>query len=250
MIILKTSNELELMRRAGAIAHGALMAGVAAVAPGRSTLDVNQVVHDYLVRHDAIPSFLGYGGFPAAACISVNQVVIHGIPSREHKIQEGDLVSIDVGACYRGFHGDNAYTVAAGETSSENRRLLEVTQHCLELGIAQAVPGARVGDIGAAVQQYAEQFGYGVVRTYVGHGVGRQLHEEPEVPNYGTPGRGRRLAAGMTLAIEPMINMEGSEVNTLSDGWTVVTKSGRPAAHFEHTVAITDNGPVILTRPL
>lgn len=250
MIILKASNELELMRRAGAIAHEALMAGVAAVAPGRSTLDVNKVIHDYITSHDATPSFLGYGGFPAAACISINEVVIHGIPSREQKIREGDLVSIDVGACYKGFHGDNAYTVAAGETSSDNRQLMEVTQRCLELGIAQAVPGNRVGDIGAAVQRYAEQFGYGVVRSYVGHGVGRQLHEEPEVPNYGAPGHGRRLAAGMTIAIEPMINQKGSGVETLSDGWTVVTRSGLPAAHFEQTVAITDNGPVILTRPL
>lgn len=250
MIILKTSGELEMMRKAGAIAHGALMAGVAAVEPGRSTMDVNRVVHDYITAHDAIPSFLGYGGFPAAACISINEIVIHGIPSKSVKIQEGDIVSLDVGAIYGGFHGDNAYTVAAGTTSEENRQLMEVTQKCLELGIAQAVPGNRVGDIGAAVQSYAESFGYGVIRTYVGHGVGRDLHEEPEVPNYGKAGHGRRLAAGMTIAIEPMINMKGEAVDVLDDGWTVVARSGLPAAHFENTIAITDHGPVILTRPL
>ncbi len=250
MIILKTSKELELMRRAGAISHGALMAGVEAVAPGRTTMDVNRAVHDYITAHDAIPSFLGYGGFPAAACVSINEVVIHGIPSKTRKIQEGDIVSIDVGAIYKGFHGDNAYTVAAGATSRENEQLMEVTQECLRRGIAQAVPGGRLGDIGAAVQQYAEQFGYGVVRDYVGHGVGQSLHEDPEVPNYGTAGHGRRLAAGMTIAIEPMINMKGSAIKTMPDGWTVVTVSGLPAAHFEQTVAITEGGPVILTRPL
>lgn len=247
MIVLKTKKELELMRQAGRISQGALMAGVHAVAPGKSTAQINRVIHDYIIAHNAKPSFLGYGGYPASACISINEQVIHGIPSKTRIIQEGDIVSIDVGAIYQGYHGDNAFTVAAGETSAENRRLMEVTAECLKLGIAQAIPGNRLGDIGWAVQQHAESFGFGVVRQYVGHGIGTEMHQDPEVPNFGTPGRGVRLAAGMTIAIEPMINLKGTGVKVLEDGWTVVTHSGLASAHFEHTVAITDNGPVILT---
>ena len=175
--------------------------------------------------------------------------MIHGIPSKHRKIKEGDIVSIDTGAIYQGYHGDNAFTVAAGTPAPEVAQLLEVTQKCLELGIAQALPGNRLGDIGFAIQSYAESFGYGVVKEYVGHGIGTEMHQDPEVPNYGVPGKGRRLSSGMTLAIEPMINLKGAGVKQLSDGWTVVTHSGLPSAHFEHTVAITDNGPVILTRP-
>ena len=249
MIVLKTGKEIALMREAGRIAAQALMAGVRAVEPGKTTQDINRVIHDYITSHGAVPSFLGYSGFPAAACISINQEVIHGIPSKTRRIQEGDIVSIDVGAIYKGYHGDNAYTVGAGQISPENQQLLAVTQKCLELGIAAALPGNRLGDIGAAVQGYAESFGYGVVREYVGHGIGSEMHQEPEVPNYGRAGHGLRLAAGMTIAIEPMINLRGAGVRQLSDGWTVVTASGLPSAHFEHTVAITDNGPVILTRP-
>lgn len=249
MIVLKTGNEIALMREAGRIAAQALMVGMQAVAPGKTTQDINHIIHDYITSQGAIPSFLGYGGFPAAACISINQEVIHGIPSNTRRIQEGDIVSIDVGAFYKGYHGDNAYTVGVGTISPEKRQLLEATQKCLELGIAAAQPGGRLGDIGAAVQNYAESFGYGVVREYVGHGIGSQLHQEPEVPNYGQSGRGRRLISGMTLAIEPMISQKGAHVRHLEDGWTVVTASGMPAAHFEHTVAITDNGPIILTLP-
>lgn len=249
MIVLKTGKEIALMREAGRIAAQALMAGVQAVAPGKTTQDINRVIHDYITSHGAVPSFLGYGGFPAAACISINQEVIHGIPSKTRRIEEGDIVSIDVGAIYKGYHGDNAYTVWAGQISPEKQQLLDVTRKCLELGIAAAQPGNRLGDIGAAVQTYAESFGYGVVREYVGHGIGSEMHQEPEVPNYGRPGHGPRLSAGMTIAIEPMINLKGAGVRQLSDGWTVVTASGLPSAHFEHTVAITDNGPVILTRP-
>lgn len=249
MIVLKTGKEIALMREAGRIAAQALMAGVQAVAPGKTTQDINRVIHDYITSHGAVPSFLGYGGFPAAACISINQEVIHGIPSKTRRIEEGDIVSIDVGAIYKGYHGDNAYTVGAGQISPEKQQLLDVTRKCLELGIAAAQPGNRLGDIGAAVQAYAESFGYGVVREYVGHGIGSEMHQEPEVPNYGRPGHGPRLSAGMTIAIEPMINLKGAGVRQLSDGWTVVTASGLPSAHFEHTVAITDNGPVILTRP-
>lgn len=249
MIILKTRHELELMREAGRISHLALMAGVKAVQPGKTTMDVNRAVHEVIVSMGAKPSFLGYAGFPASACVSVNEEVIHGIPSRHRVIREGDIVSIDTGAIYKGYHGDNAFTVAAGQTSRECRELMEVTQKCLELAIAAAQPGNRLGDIGAAVEQYALSHGFGVVREYVGHGIGDEMHQDPEVPNYGTPGHGLRLRPGMTLAIEPMINMKGDGVRSLEDGWTVVTQSGLPSAHFENTVAITENGPVILTRP-
>ena len=248
MIVLKTGNEIAIMREAGRISALALAAGVAAVQPGKTTQDINRVIHETITSHGAVPSFLGYHGYPAAACISINQAVIHGIPSKTRRIEEGDIVSIDVGAIYKGYHGDNAFTVGAGQISSEKQQLLDVTQKCLELGIAAAVPGNRLGDIGSAVQSYAESFGFGVVREFVGHGIGSEMHQDPEVPNFGKAGHGPRLAAGMTLAIEPMINLLGTEVEQLSDGWTIVTASGAPSAHFEHTVAITDNGPVILTR--
>ena len=250
MIILKTSRELELMREAGRISHLALMAGVRAVQPGATTMDVNRAVHETITSRGGKPSFLGYGGFPAAACVSINDEVIHGIPTKRRKIQEGDIVSIDTGAIYQGFHGDNAFTVAAGETSQRCRELMEVTQRCLELAIAAAQPGNRLGDIGAAVEEYARSHGFGVVKEYVGHGIGSEMHQEPEVPNYGRAGHGQRLRPGMTLAIEPMINMEGDGVwKDKKDGWTIHTASGLPSAHFENTVAITENGPVVLTRP-
>ena len=250
MIILKTSRELELMREAGRISHLALMAGVRAVQPGATTMDVNRAVHETITSLGGKPSFLGYGGFPAAACVSINDEVIHGIPTKRRKIQEGDIVSIDTGAIYQGFHGDNAFTVAAGETSQRCRELMEVTQRCLELAIAAALPGNRLGDIGAAVEAYARSHGFGVVKEYVGHGIGSEMHQEPEVPNYGRAGHGQRLRPGMTLAIEPMINMEGDGVwKDKKDGWTIHTASGLPSAHFENTVAITENGPVVLTRP-
>lgn len=248
MIVLKTTNEIALMREAGCIAAQALHAGVAAVAPGKTTMEIDHVIDAYIRDRGAVPSFLGYGGFPAAACISINHEVIHGIPSKKRIIREGDIVSIDVGALYKGYHGDTAYTVGAGEISPEVQQLLDTTKRCLEVGIAAAQPGNRLGDIGGAVQNCAESFGYGVVRDFVGHGIGKKLHEEPEVPNYGTPGKGRRLSSGMTIAIEPMINMRGAGIKQLDDGWTIVTASGLPSAHFEHTVAITDNGPVILTE--
>ena len=250
MIILKTSRELELMREAGRISHLALMAGARAVQPGATTMDVNRAVHETITSLGGKPSFLGYGGFPAAACVSINDEVIHGIPTKRRKIQEGDIVSIDTGAIYQGFHGDNAFTVAAGETSQRCRELMEVTQRCLELAIAAAQPGNRLGDIGAAVEEYARSHGFGVVKEYVGHGIGSEMHQEPEVPNYGRAGHGQRLRPGMTLAIEPMINMEGDGVwKDKKDGWTIHTASGLPSAHFENTVAITENGPVVLTRP-
>lgn len=250
MIILKTSQELSRMREAGRIAGGALAAGMEACKPGVTTMDVNRAVHQFITSHGAKPSFLGYGGFPASACVSVNNEVIHGIPSKQRILREGDIVSIDVGAFYKGYHGDTAATVGVGSVSAEAQKLMDVTARCLELGIAQAIRGNRIGDIGAAVQQHAESFGYGVVREFIGHGVGADLHEDPEVPNYGRAGRGPRLAPGMTIAIEPMINLVGEDVEVQPDGWTVLTASGSLSAHFEHTIAITDNGPVVLTtRP-
>lgn len=247
MVILKTKNELQLMQKAGALTAAALHAGGAAVKPGVTTKQIDKVIHDYIVSHGGKPSFLGYGGFPASACISVNDEVIHGIPGGR-VIKEGDIVSIDVGAMVGGYHGDSAYTFACGKINEKTQMLLDTTKQALENAIAQAVVGNRIGDIGYAVQSTVEAKGLSVVREYVGHGIGRDVHEEPEVPNYGTKGRGIRLAAGMVLAIEPMINAGGCAVRVLSDDWTVVTVDHSMSAHFEHTVAITPNGPVVLTR--
>ena len=247
MVILKTKNELQLMQKAGAITAAALHAGGAAVKPGVTTKEIDKIIHDYIVSHGAVPSFLGYGGFPASACISVNDEVIHGIPGNR-VLQEGDIVSIDVGAKINGYHGDSAYTFPCGKIDAETQKLLDGTKKSLENAIAQAVVGNRLGDISYAVQSTVEPMGLSVVREYVGHGVGRDLHEAPEVPNYGTAGRGIRLAAGMVLAIEPMINAGGWPIKVLNDGWTVKTRDGKMSAHFEHTVAITQNGPIILTE--
>lgn len=247
MVILKTKEELQLMRKAGAITAQALHAGGSAIKPGVTTRQVDRVIHDYIVRCGATPSFLGYGGFPASACISVNDEVIHGIPG-DRVICEGDIVSIDVGAKIGGYHGDSAYTFACGKISPEAQALLDTTQAALANGIAQAVLGNRIGDISDAVQSTVEPMGYSVVRDYVGHGVGKNLHEAPEVPNYGTAGHGVRLAAGMVIAIEPMINAGAWAVRVLGNDWTVVTRDHSLSAHFEHTVAITSDGPVILTR--
>lgn len=220
-----------------------------AVEPGVSTWEIDRVARKYIESQGAVPSFLGYGGFPASACISVNNVVIHGIPSKRQIIKAGDIVSIDIGAMFEGFNGDNAYTFACGEISAEAQRLLDATRESLYEGIKQATAGNRLGDIGSAVQRYVEARGYSVVRDFVGHGVGAKLHEDPSVPNYGTPGRGVRLLPGMTIAIEPMVNQGRHEVQVQKDGWTTVTRDGKLSAHFEHTVAITPDGPVILTKP-
>ena len=248
MIELKTSNELKQMMDAGRIAAGALKAAGEAVKPGVSTAYVDSVAHEYIVKHGAIPTFLGYNGFPAASCISINDEVIHGIPSKSRIIQPGDIVSIDTGATYNGFVGDNAATFAAGEISPEAQRLCDVTRESLYEGIKMAVAGNRIGDIGSTIQRYCEERGFSVVREFTGHGCGRVMHEDPSVPNYGTPGRGVRLQVGMTIAIEPMINMGAAKIRQLPDGWTIKTADGKPAAHFEHTIAITSNGPVILTK--
>ena len=247
MIEIKTSGEIKQMREACRIAAGALQAAGEAVKPGVSTAAVNRVAHDYIVRHGAIPTFLGYNGFPAASCISITDEVIHGIPNKSRIIQPGDIVSIDVGATFKGYVGDNAATFAAGDISPEAQRLCDATRESLYEGIKMAVAGGRIGDIGSTIQRYCEERGFSVVREYTGHGVGKVMHEDPSVPNYGTPGRGVRLLPGMTLAIEPMINMGGAAIKQLSDGWTVKTRDGKYSAHFEHTIAITSNGPVILT---
>ena len=248
MIQIKTPKEIEAMREACRISAGALRAGGAAIRPGATTADVDKAIYDYIVSRGARPNFKGLYGFPGSACISVNQELIHGIPSKKVVLREGDIVSIDTGAAVHGWNGDNAYTFACGSVDARAQKLLDVTKEALYRGIAAAVPGNRVGDIGAAVQQYVEENGFSVVRNYVGHGVGRELHEDPEVPNYGQPGRGPRLVSGMVIAIEPMVNEKSHVVKTLSDGWTVVTADGGLSAHFEHTIAITPNGPVILTQ--
>lgn len=249
MIVLKTSRELALMREAGRISQRALREAGKAVEPGVSTWELDKIVKNYIEKAGAKPSFLGYGGFPASACISVNHVVIHGIPSKKQILKEGDIVSIDVGACLNGFHGDNAWTFPCGDVSKEAQDLMDATRESLFAGIAAALKGARLGDIGHAVQEYVEARSYSVVRDFVGHGVGTSLHEDPSVPNYGKPGRGVRLTPGMVIAIEPMINAGTKSVRVLEDGWTTVTTDGSLSAHFEHTVAITPDGPVILTRP-
>ena len=249
MIVLKTSRELKLMREAGRISAKALRLVGEAVKPGVSTAYLDKLAYDYIISQGARPNFLNYGGFPATACISVNNQVIHGIPSKHTILKEGDIVSVDLGAAIDGYNGDNAATFACGKVTDEAQRLMDVTRESLYEGIKMATVGNRIGDIGSAVQQYVEARGYSVVRKFVGHGVGASLHEDPEVPNFGKPGRGVRLQRGMTLAIEPMVNAGGYDVQQLSDGWTVITADGSLSAHFEHSIAITDDGPIILTDP-
>ena len=249
MIAIKNERELSRMRQACKITAAARALAGAMVKPGITTKQIDQAVHDYIVSQGAKPSFLNYNGYPASACISVNNTIIHGIPDG-YVLKEGDIVSIDVGAHYLGFHGDCAATFPCGAVSAEAERLINVTKQSFFEGIRFATRGHRVSDISHAIQTYVESNGYSVVRSFVGHGVGAQLHEEPEVPNFGAPGRGPRLIPGMTLAIEPMVNVGGCEVRQLSDGWTVKTADGTLSAHYENTVAITPDGPVILTAPL
>lgn len=247
MIVLKTGRELNIMKEACRISAGALKTAGKAVEPGVTTAELDKLAEDYIISQGATPNFKNYHGYPATACISVNNEVIHGIPSRKRKLKQGDIVSIDLGAKFEGFHGDNAATFACGDISPEAKRLMDITEQSLYKGIAAAVSGGRIGDISAAVQSFVEANGYSVVRQFVGHGIGRELHEAPEVPNFGTAGRGIRLLPGMTLAIEPMVNAGGYEVKVLPDGWTVLTRDGSLSAHFEHTVVITNDGPKILT---
>ena len=247
MIKLKNKDQLEIMKIAGRITGEALYLAGQAVKEGITTLDLDRIVRSHIEKSGARPSFLGYGGFPASACVSVNDQVIHGIPSGKVFLKEGDIVKIDVGAYYKGFHGDAARTFAVGKVSEQAAKLMEVTKQCFYEGAAKAVEDNRIGDIGAAVEAYASKHGFSVVRRYVGHGIGHDLHEEPEVPNYGNVGRGARLYNGMVLAIEPMINVGTCNVKELADKWTVVTADGELSAHYENTVAITENGPLLLT---
>ena len=246
MIHLKTKEEIEIMRRAGAVVAGALDMVGREIKPGLTTSQLDALIEDFIRSQGAIPAFKGYQGFPAAACISVEDEVVHGIPGRR-EIKDGEIVSVDVGSLVEGFHGDSARSFGVGEVSAEKRRLLDTTLKSLMSAIDKARKGNRLGEISATVQKVAEEQGYGVVRRLVGHGIGRDLWEEPQVPNFGSPTDGPVLKSGMVVAIEPMVNMGTYEVRTLPDGWTVVTADGQPSAHFEHTVAITDNGPVILT---
>lgn len=247
MIRCKSQLEIEKMREAGKITAGALLAAQAAIEAGVTTKHVDSVIRKFIESHGAHPSFLNYAGFPASACISINEQVIHGIPD-DRKILDGDLVKVDVGAYFKGFHGDSARTFFCGEVSDEAKRIEQVCRECFEAGFAAARPGARIGDISAAVQEHAEKNGYSIVREYVGHGVGEALHESPDVPNYGRAGRGVRLCEGMTIAIEPMINAGRADVYVLENDWTVVTRDRSLSAHYENTIVITANGAEILTK--
>ena len=245
-ITIKSPRELDSMRKAGEIVGKTLDLLKASVEPGMTTRDLDRIAFKEITRHDASPTFKGYRGFPATICASVNEEIVHGIPGKR-KLQEGDIVKVDVGATIEGFIGDAAVTISVGEVPESLLALMEATRLGLEEGIKAAVPGARVGDIGAAVQAYGESRGYGVVREFVGHGVGRFLHEDPQVPNYGVAGRGALLRSGMCIAIEPMFNIGDWKTRIMDDQWTVVTADGKLSSHFEHSIAITDQGPEILT---
>lgn len=246
MITIKNVEEIAIMRRAGRIVAEVFELMREKIRPGITTGELDMLAERLIRKRGAVPLFKGYNGFPGTLCLSVNEQVIHGIPGKL-VLQEGDIVSVDVGAKIDGFCGDAARTFAVGKIAPDVQALLDVTERSLAAGIEKALVGNRIGDIANAVQTVAEAEGYGVVRDYTGHGIGRELHEAPDVPNYGTPGRGLRLVSGMALAIEPMINMGTHQVRTLRDGWTVVTLDGKPSAHFENTVAITPDGPVVLT---
>jgi methionyl aminopeptidase len=246
MITIKNEHELQSMRRACRITAEARALAGSMVKPGVTTKEIDKAVHDFIVAQGAKPSFLNYNGFPASVCISVNDCVIHGIPGG-YTLKEGDIVSVDVGALYEGFHGDCAATYPCGAISTEAQRLIDVTKESFFVGIKEAIKGHRVSDISHAIQTYVESNGFSVVRSFVGHGIGRKLHEDPEVPNFGAAGRGPRLLKGMTLAIEPMVNEGVYDVRVLRDGWTVLTNDGKLSAHYENTVLITDGEPEILT---
>jgi len=241
MIFYKTGEEIERIRKSSLLVGKTLAEVAKKIKPGVSTLELDNLAEEFIRDHSAKPGFLGYGGFPNSLCTSVNEAVVHGIPNNK-PLENGDIVSIDCGVLLDEFYGDSAYTFEVGEVSAEVKKLLDVTKACLDLAVQQTVSGNRIGDIGFAVQHHAEKNGYGVVRELVGHGLGRGLHEKPEVPNYGRKGKGHKLKPGIVLAIEPMINLGRKEVTQLADGWTIVTKDKLPSAHFEHDVAILTNG--------
>lgn len=248
MIIIKSDPEVDLMRQAGRITAGARTVARQMVEPGVTTRQINREVHKFITKSGASPCFMTDGGFPTAACISVNDEIIHGIPG-DRVLHEGDIVSVDVGARYRGFNGDCAGTFPCGKCSDEALRLIRITRQSFFEGIQFARVGYRISDIGHAVQEYAESYGYSLVREYVGHGVGRNMHEAPEIPNYGAPGHGPKLLRGMTIAVEPMVNAGTAAIRQMSDGWTVKTRDGKYAAHYENTILITAGEPEILTAP-
>ena len=248
MIFVKSEDEIKRMTEACEITAEVLEELRGAVAPGITTADLERIANDGILRRGGVPAFKGYRGYPASICASVNSEVIHGIPSERTRLREGDIIGIDLGVNYKGYFGDSAITVAVGAISAEAQKLMRVTEESLYAGIRMARDGNRVSDISHAVQSYVEAHGYSVVRSFVGHGIGKSMHEDPQVPNYGLPGRGPRLKRGMTIAIEPMVNAGRSEVKVLEDGWTAVTVDGSLSAHFEHTVAITGDEPLILTR--
>lgn len=247
MITIKSKREILLMKEAGRIVALAHQEVQKHIKPGVTTFELDQIVEKVIRDNNAIPSFKGYGGFPGSACTSVNEQVVHGIPSKAVTLQEGDMISVDIGANYKGYHGDSAWSYTVGSVSEEVSKLMEVTKESLFEGLKYAKAGNRLTDISHAIQTYAERFGYSVVREFVGHGLGKQLHEDPQIPNYGLPGKGPILKKGMTLAIEPMINMGRKEVKVLEDNWTAVTIDGLPSAHYEHSILITDDEPIILT---
>ena len=247
MIQLKNPDQIKIMKEAGRITGEALLVARDHVRPGISTYELDRLVRESIEKAGAKPSFLGYGGFPGSACISINDEVIHGIPSKKRFLEEGDIVKVDVGAFYKGFHGDSARTIAVGRVSDEAQKLIEVTRASFFAGIDQLKVGNRLGDVGAAIDGLVVANGFSTVKRYIGHGIGHELHESPDVPNYGTPGRGTRLCAGMVLAIEPMVNIGSETVRELSDGWTVKTTDGSLSAHYENTVALTGDGIINLT---
>ena len=248
MIQLKNSTQISAMIEAGRITGEALLVARESVRAGMSTKELDTIIRNHIEKCGAKPSFLGYHGFPGSACISINDEVIHGIPSEKKILREGDLVKVDVGAFYHGFHGDSARTIAVGKVSDEALKLIETTRNSFFCGVDALKIGNRIGDVGHAIQSCVEKEGFSVVRKYIGHGIGRDLHESPDVPNYGTAGRGTRLCAGMVIAIEPMVNVGTEEVYELADGWTVKTADGKLSAHYENTVALTSEGPIVMTQ--
>jgi methionyl aminopeptidase len=248
VIVLKSPREIELMRRGGQILAGVVEMLRATVHAGQSTLEIDESVEAFILQHGGQSAFKGYRGFPATACVSINDEVVHGIPSAHRRLKDGDIVGLDLGCIVEGYYADCAVTLAIGEIPPRVQALIDVTRESLERAIALCKPGRRLSDVSHAVQSHAESHGFSVVRTFVGHGIGRALHEDPQIPNFGDPGRGPLLKPGMVLAIEPMITMGTWEVRILDDGWTAVTRDGSLAAHFEHTVAIMENGPDVLTR--
>lgn len=247
MIILKNKKEIDFMKESGRITEEALNLMEKSIRPGISTHDLDRIAEEFITKQGAVPSFKGYGGFPGSICASVNDVVIHGIPSKKIILKEGDIISVDMGAFKNGYHGDAARTFPVGVVSDEAQKLIDVTRQSFFQGLEMVKVGGKLSDISHAIQTYAESFGYSMVRDYVGHGIGRSLHEMPNIPNFGKPGMGPKLVEGMVFAIEPMVNMGTYKVKILEDQWTVKTQDGKLSAHYENTVAITDNGPLLLT---